>query len=74
MDSNPLDMYMLLFMYLEYLFQLVSDVGQSPPFVCFLDLIDWRIDWHLTKVVALDLDNLALCLDLALYALTKTFV
>jgi len=26
-------------------------------FICFLDLVDWHIDWHLTKVVAFDLET-----------------
>jgi len=31
--------------------------AKASPFACLLDLIDWHIDWHLTKVVVFDLET-----------------
>ena len=46
MCSNPLDMYMLLFSHLEYLYQWVLDLGQNLSFVFLVQLIGTLIGTH----------------------------
>jgi len=48
--SNPLNMYMLLFAGCLIW-------AKAFPVACFLDLVDWYVDWHFTRVVALDLET-----------------
>jgi len=46
-------MYMLLLVYLEYLYQWVLDMAKASPFACLLNLVEWHVDWPLTKIVGL---------------------
>jgi len=53
MDSNPLDMYMLLCVYLECLYQWALDLANASPFASFLNFVDW----YLKKVEAFDIET-----------------
>ena len=53
--SKPLDMYMLLFVYLQYLYQWALDMGLSSPLAYLFNFIDWYVGWRLTKIVAFNL-------------------
>jgi len=64
---------MLLFEYLEYLYQWMLDMGQSFPF-CLFTWLDWLARWLIPhKSCGLWSWDLALFLDLALYGLKFFF-